>query len=243
MRKSIRCYHLFFPGNSIWLKLLLYLVYPLFVIGLALGIRLLLGDILPAYLSLLLAGALVLTTEITVDFFFFGGIASKDTNRLEYMKTSAEVKNVWRKGLIVDAVRRFVTIAGILTGTFFLTDVSGQSVSHMNIWYIKALSSGYPNPLQASDGMRICYMVEVILLAGLLSTVAIGLARFFAQIWVNLLAVVLMYGAFEGLCLVLLRLEHMHAGLIALFFMLCLGAVLWNIRSGIQSLEKSYYDR
>lgn len=220
MRKAIRCYHMFLPGNSVWLKIVLYLGYPLLLLGAVLGNQLILRGWIPAYLCIFLVTGMVLVAEIVSDFFIYGGITSKDTGRLEYLKTSTKVKAVLTKSLIVDAARRFFSIGCILTGTFFLVSATERK----------------------EYGIHIRYLVELILAVYLLSTVAVGITRCFTLIWANVLACALMREVFAVLWWLLFRMQKGYAVVIALFVILSAGAAIWNVRNVRNRLQKSYFE-
>lgn len=110
MKETMKSYHMFLPRT--WVKWFLYLLYPVFAIG---GLYALCYKI--TFLSLLctaFAGGIVVGVEYMLDGFVFAGIASKHTNRLEYLKTSIKGMPVLKRALIADGVRRFCSITVIM---------------------------------------------------------------------------------------------------------------------------------
>lgn len=111
----LKSYHVFLSQK--WLRFLLYLVFPSLLLLFAgfLGKNLLYADreankaLFSAFLCVLcdsLAGI-----EIFADLLIFGGIAARDTNKLEYLKTSSRGMPLLKKALITDGIRRFLSIA------------------------------------------------------------------------------------------------------------------------------------
>ncbi len=101
-----------------WVKWCMYVFYPISVIG---GIYLLNRYLIQySFICMGYACGQVVVAEFVLDNFVFAGIASKDTNRLEYLKTSARGVSLLKKGLITDAFRRFLSTAVILFGVRFV---------------------------------------------------------------------------------------------------------------------------
>lgn len=109
MKQFIKSYHVFLP--QIWSKLFMYIVYPLLIIVIT-GV--LVTWQMPMPICVMVAGSLIVAMEIVWDSTVFGGIASKDTNKLEYLKTSVRGMDILQKSIIADAVRRVVSVALIL---------------------------------------------------------------------------------------------------------------------------------
>lgn len=107
MRELIKCYHIFMP--RMWEKLLLYLIYPIVLIGVGCKME----RFMPPF-GIIFTCELIVPIELILDFLIFGGISSKDTNKLEYLKTSVKGMTVLKKSIIVDAVRRAVAVTMIL---------------------------------------------------------------------------------------------------------------------------------
>lgn len=106
MRELIKCYHVFIP--SIWEKFLFYLIYPAALIWFGCKME---GIMSP--MGVIFTCELIVPIELILDSFIFGGISSKDTNKLEYLKTSVKGMTVLKKGVIADAVRRTLAVTMI----------------------------------------------------------------------------------------------------------------------------------
>ena len=115
MREWIKSYHIFLPGR--WGKWIVYVLLPavLFGIGYVFG-----KGVLNGYIAIIILSSLIISIEIYMDYFILGGIAAKDTNKLEYLKTSIKGMKVLKKGLIADGVRRFFSISLIVYGLKYM---------------------------------------------------------------------------------------------------------------------------
>jgi len=113
MKRFIKSYHVFLSPT--WLQLLVYVVYPLLLIGL---MGMLIRESAPIAVCIPITGAMIVLFEIWVDVIVFGGISSKDTNKLEYLKTSVRGMSVLRKGVIADGVRRCISVIIIFTAIY-----------------------------------------------------------------------------------------------------------------------------
>jgi len=109
MKQFWKSYHVFLP--QIWLKLLVYVGYPLVVLGLT-GFFV---DVTKSVVaSCSLAGGLIVSLELLLDGLVFEGIASKDTNKLEYLKTSVRGMKTLRNSIVIDAIRRVISAMIVL---------------------------------------------------------------------------------------------------------------------------------
>lgn len=116
MKEAIKSYHMFLP--RVWVRWCIYILYPLFVIG---GIYAL--NRYATYFAFVCIGltcSMVVMVEYMLDTYVFLGIAARDTNRLEYLKTSSKGLPLLKKALFTDAVRRFLSTGIIVAGVFFV---------------------------------------------------------------------------------------------------------------------------
>jgi hypothetical protein len=159
MREIIKSYQVFLPYA--WERLLVYLVYPVLIV-VFLGLLANGGD--SPRVCMVLCAWLVVMTELYLDILVFGGIGAKDTNKLEYIKTSAKGMQVMKKSLVGDVVRRLFSVSLIMG----LVSRIAVSVS-----YEEVLSAG--NVLFSIAATL--FLIELGLLAvRLLSSVAIIMA-------------------------------------------------------------------
>lgn len=120
MKESVRIYHIFLPRP--WLKWCIYIFFPLLTIG---GIYVL--NHYAMYYQFICMGfacCIIVAAEFMMDTYMFLGIAARNTNRLEYLKTSAKGLLLLKKALITDAVRRFLTAIIVLAGVYCIMPIN-----------------------------------------------------------------------------------------------------------------------
>ena len=165
MKEIMRSYHMFLP--RVWVKWLIYLVYPLFTIG---GMYVLCYKIrLFYFICTAFAGCIIIGVEYMLDGFVFAGIASKHTNCLEYLKTSIKGMPMLKRGLIADGVRRFCSITVIMLALY---------------------------PMICSDKVRgvsqgMLHLIAYILFTYLLLEAGLIILRFFTNVMVTLVCIYL----------------------------------------------------
>lgn len=125
MKRFIKSYHVFLP--QIWSKLFTYVVYP--------GVISFIGYWfvswgIPMFACVLVLCSLMLTVEVLWDSAVFGGIASKNTNKLEYIKTSVRGMQILRNSIVADAVRRVLSVAVILAVLY------AMNASELVLWEV-----------------------------------------------------------------------------------------------------------
>ncbi len=120
MKTWMKCYHAFL--SQWWLKALVYILYPVVMIGgMCLAILIVKGYGIEIALAYNLTGNLFIMAELFLGYFIFGGVAAKDSNKLEYLKTSVNGMPVLKRGIIVDALRRALGIFLMLLVPLFLS--------------------------------------------------------------------------------------------------------------------------
>lgn len=216
MKQYICCYQMFLPGNYSWLKLFLYLVYPLAAIWISL-----IGVPVGSFSCLIIAPMIMTTVEIMLDYFFFGGIMSKDTNRLEYLITSYRGMACLEKSLVTDSIRRFVSAAVIELGVYFAIGAE----------------------IRQADGVSIWHALFFLFVAFLIEELTIGITRYFTGILMNglLCSVVaaiwlIFMGAFRWFAF------EEEIVLTLLFAVLSIGLAVFRIKLTVKRVRRSYYD-
>lgn len=124
MKECIKSYHVFL--SPFWLKCVMYVIYPVLLTLGTWGLIELTN--MPAF-SLVYCIGLLMTAEVFLDFFVFGGVAAKDTNKLEYLKTSVKGLSALRKALLVDEARRLISVVLIISISLMLSGAQMQIVS------------------------------------------------------------------------------------------------------------------
>lgn len=134
MKEYIKSYHVFLSARLF--QVAIYVLYPLVaifcvsaLIGIALSFNMGIGAGYQLSANLLLVG------EVVCGYLIFGGIADKDTNKLEYLKTSVKGMRVLKTAMIVDVVRRILWVTIIQLVPLFIF----QEKSDESIWIANAM--------------------------------------------------------------------------------------------------------
>ena len=217
MKQYIRSYHAFWPVKT-WMKPCVYLLYPFIIIA---GLYLLSHKLM--YYPVVCMGfacGLVITVEIVLDYFVFGGSASRETNRLEYLKTSVKGISLLKSSLMADAVRRFLSIAIIIAGSYFVV-VFGQKMDYR---------------------YTLLQLFMCILSVYLLVETGLLITRFFANMWINIAVFCILsnVAAAFGVFVFIWNIQIWAAVLLVL---VGIGETIIDRRLILKRAEESYYDR
>lgn len=123
MKEIVKSYQVFLP--TVWERMLVYLAYPMMVIGL---VSLFAKGSSPA-ICMAICVACIVTVELFFDMMIFGGIGAKDTNKLEYIKTSAKGMKIMEKSLIGDGIRRVLSVSLIMIVMSLLPTASQEQLA------------------------------------------------------------------------------------------------------------------
>lgn len=110
MKTYLKCYRVFLCNK--WLKWVIYLIYPVLTIGWSGLIVYYMKQ--SGAIGLAIAALAVIFMELFLDYYVFGGILCKDTNKLQYLMTSHKGMQVLEKSLLADKTRRLLSITIIL---------------------------------------------------------------------------------------------------------------------------------
>ena len=104
MKKYVKCYHVFLAEDLF--LVILYLVYPLLVGGFCgfLAVPAGMGGMIK--LALLITAQMIVSVELFLDTWVYGGILAKDTHKLEFLKTSHRGMQVLKNSVRMDKLRR-----------------------------------------------------------------------------------------------------------------------------------------
>lgn len=112
MKNCFKSYHVFLSSRLLqvllyvlYLPVMMFILLALLCIGLDFG-----GGISFAYTASI---SLIFSGEVIWGYLILGGVAAKDTNKLEYLKTSEKGLPTLKTAAIVDAVRRVLWISAI----------------------------------------------------------------------------------------------------------------------------------
>lgn len=169
MREAIKGYHMFLPGG--WLKWCIYLLYPLCVIG---GMYAMNRYLLYfAQICVGLTCCILVAVEMCLDTYVFLGIGARDTNRLEYLKTSAKGMPLLKKALVMDGIRRFLSMLVMMIGLYFIAKTGNAGEAAFSL----------PGSLLCA--MLVFAMIEFAFVFTRLST----------NVWLNMVVLYLLGGA------------------------------------------------
>lgn len=109
MLKIIKGYLVF---TSLVYRIVMFGILPLAFIAMDICGALLMGD----HMRVLFVAIpfLLLIVEIVADTWMFGGIQGKDAEKIDFLKTSPKGMGLLRNALVMDLVRRFCSLAGIV---------------------------------------------------------------------------------------------------------------------------------
>lgn len=225
MKKSIKSYLVF---TSVFYRIVMYLLIPAALLGIAFWV----GTAGNVALTLL-AGILPMA-EIISDSWVFGGIQTKESVKMDYLKTSARGKNILRNALIMDMVRRFLSVAGIL------------GIGRLIIWLGSRTGEEKPGAMflfeDSGDGGSLGIFLYLLVLCYFISALGTFLSRYGSLIWINAM-VAYVVSALEGLCLFLPGLWQHAFAYALLFAVLGILVSVLAVRTAMKKMEGSYYDR
>ena len=214
--------------TSAWYRLAVFLLMPIALIGLGLWVeRMLWGG--RGATGVIVAAVLLPMVEIVSDNWLFGGIQTKDSMRLEYLKTSGRGMDILRAALWMDLLRKFLAALGIMA----LCRLAGT-------WMAMAEGTDYGFDIM-DWGLEAGILLYFTLLSYFVSTLGTFLSRFGDMLWMNLLVG---YGAvfvmLFGLALLNLADIIFIIDIICAVFGILIGAV--TVRAATKRVERSYYD-
>lgn len=218
MRRICRSY-LVFTGFGY--RLVMFGLVPLFLLGIQTA-AVFLGWNLSIILPLMMAGI-----ETMADSWFLGGIQSKDAEKMDFLKTSAEGMRVMKTALIMDFLRRFVSMTVVFLLCCGIARLGGGKASAIPHAWIIAL------------------LMFPLLFGYTFSVLATLVGRFSGFFWINML---LAYPIpiLGGVSMYLILSDPVYMNMAALFdiALAALGSLLVvvAVRTAMKKVEGSYYD-
>ncbi len=218
MKRKIRSYLGF---TSFWYKLLLLLVLPVLLLGIQVFASVVFqGTVIP--LSILV----LIFAEIFGDTFVLGGIQEKNSEKMDYLKTSPRGMKVMKSVLVMDLVRRFLAFVVIFGLSGLMMLVFGATPGAEKMAGPEAL-------------------LLAVLLTYTLSVLGIFLSRFGSLLWINMLCayagaivgLVLFFIGTGGMLPLLLPLMNTVMGILAV------GLSILTVKIAMMKVEGSYYDK
>lgn len=215
MKEAIRSYHIFLPRK--WLKWCIYILYPVFVVG-SLYVLYHYLQFFPI-VCVCLGSGMIVVMEMLLDTYMFLGIGAKNTNRLEYLKTSAKGMLLLKKSLVVDGVRRFSSTLLILIGVYLVMYMDG----------------GIGDAVPLLKYVLCAEIVFALMELGFIVT------RRTTNVWVNLIAVYILAGIANTVSILVIQREIQAWMLVAVLAAGLSLAVVGRRQIGKRA-EESYYD-
>lgn len=204
--------------TSFWYRLIVYLLIPVALTGLGLLIE---RGIKGA--GLIIVTMFLPTAEIMSDGWLFGGIQTKDSMRLDYLKVSGRGRKVLKNALWMDLARKLLTTFGTLS------------------LYCVAAMLGYRETM--GEGMYRCgALLYLALLSYFVSALGTFLSRYGGLLWINFL---ISYGGvfLTMLGIFLLGLQRYLFLVNVVFLLLGILISVLAVRTAMKKVERSYYDQ
>lgn len=238
MGKRIKSYLVF---TSLFYKLIMFLLMPVAVAGLFLWLKIAMGgigvtgDVWMASLMLSFLSML----EVVSDNWLFGGIQTRNSMKMDYLRTSGRGMGILRNALSVDMGRRFLSAIWILAlyalGILWIGGYLGG----------RALLGEISLPWGGTGSGGILWRFGVwlfpVTVSWLLSVLGTFLARFADILWTNVLVG-------YGVCVLGVLSWHLP-GLWEYiwvydicFLVLGLLGSFWAVTAAMKKVEGSYYD-
>lgn len=218
MKQKIKSYLVF---TSVLYKILMFLVLPVLLLGIQLfSSAALQGTVIPLSLFLLIF------VEIPADILVLGGIQEKNSEKIDYLKTSPKGMQVMRNVLVMDLARRFLTCVVIFGLSRLMMSIFGATPGAERL---------------AGPGA----LLLAVLISYTISVLGIFISRFVSLLWVNLLCCYA--GAIVGLILFFIGASNYVPLLLPLmngaFGILAVGISILAVKIALMKVEGSYYDK
>lgn len=218
MRRICKSY-LVFTGFGY--RLLMFGLVPLLLLGIQ-TVAVFQGKNLSFLLPLMMA-----SIEAMADSWFLGGIQSKDAEKMDFLKTSPEGMRVIKTALIMDFLRRFVSMTVVLLLCCGIARLGGGKVSAIPpVW-------------------KIALLVFPLLFGYTFSVLATLIGRFSSFFWINML-VAYPIPILGAVSMVILSYPlYMDMAVLFDIALAALGILLvvLAVRTAMKKVEGSYYDR
>ena len=104
MKKYFKCYHVFLADDLF--RAILYFIYPMLAGSMYGFLAVPLTRMGFGNMALLSMAEIIIAVEVFVDTWVYGGILAKDTQKLEFLKTSHRGMQVFQNSIRMDKIRR-----------------------------------------------------------------------------------------------------------------------------------------
>lgn len=222
MRKYVkRCVKSYLAFTSLIYKLAIFVVMPIVMVLISLG--------LDGYNNWVVMLCLPVY-EIISDNWLFGGIQSKDAEKLDYMKTSGAGMQVIRTALRMDLLRKFLSAAGITV------------ITYITLWLMR-FTHLMACRFFCENWGELLYAALVSWLCSALGTV---LSRYGSTVWINTMIAYLMVVFILLIFIIALpRAVGYDMVLPCNIIIVIFGALISIIavKTAMKKVEGSYYDK
>ena len=223
MRKTLKSYLVF---TSFFYKLVLFLALPVGMMGVVFW-----AGVHTYEVGLMLMALLWPMAETISDSWLFGGLQTKDTEKLDCLKASGSGRRVLRDALIVDLVRKFLSILIMMGICLIGIEVIRQPAGDGAVTGTLEIKSE-----------EIWLFIELIALSYFCSVLGTFLSRYGSMLWVSMMVG---YGMLllEIGCIMLAG--AWGNGMIPALLFAALGILvsILTVRTGISKLDQSFYDK
>ena len=231
MGKRVKSYIAFTPFMY---RIVVYLLIPVALTAFCTWTGTYLGD-----MGLVLAVMLLTLVEVVSDSWLFGGLQARDSEKIDYLKTSGRGMAVMRNALGLDLLRKFLTALCVIVASYCFVQQAKKGLERMPGAGADFISCG-------GAFEEIGFLLYLILLSYSLSALGTFLSRYNSTTYGNVL---IGYGAMilAGLAgLFLPGLVKYPSGGIFLLDLLCvaagIGASILAVRAAMKKVEGGYYD-
>lgn len=227
MKRCVKSYLVF---TSLLYRIVMFVIIPIIMIGLLLWFEVAYEV---AYGEASLSGShekavyiivmiFLPMVEIISDNWLFGGIQSKDVEKLDYMKTSGAGMQVIRSALSMDLLRKLLSAVGI-TGILY--------------WITMLIIRGYD---LSFAGVRI--LLCAVLVSYFCSALGTMLARYGSTVYTNMM-IASVFWFFVMLCMALVYALEFDNICCLLFAILDVSVSILAVKAAMKKMEGSYYDK
>lgn len=216
MKQKIKAYKVFStPGY----RGIMFALLPLVLLGSQFLVLVMYSGTGIPFLAMMLV-----IVEVMADNWFLGGIQEKNSQKIDYLKTSAKGMQIVKNVLVMDVARRFLSLAGIC-----------------------GLSQGVACVIVSGEGtIGLLPLLMVLFTIYALSALGVFIARFFSYLWVNMLCGYIgsILGLVASLAWITLPLPTvLAAGILLCLLVLSVGISVLMVKIAMMKMEGSYYDK
>lgn len=212
MKNAIKSYLVFTTGLC---RVVTFVLVPLLAVAVQWLIR-------PQnFMTVSILNALVLVSaELMLDYWVFGGIAVKNVKQMEYLKTSPKGRRIMRMALIADMVRQF--LAGVVLFAFGIAFCLCRG--SVTSWESSRLAEG----------------IAVLLFAYALTVTGITIARHFDGMAVNMMIATAAYVILTAGSVLILGATYV---MLAVSLAFAAAASIFGVWKVMKRVEEGYYDQ